>query len=308
MNSAMSSKQILELYEKSLNSEQSPPDQEVTSLYKEAGIALPDLTVRRLQEVADFHKKIVENRKRFLSSEITSLKTTIAAVEEAIAKKTEKRSVLLEILNTHGALQEYMLLENRRMETISQLNAVSSMIDNLKAFQDGLSKVKIEQEQLFQNARRDLDERAPIREKAITLFNSFSERLYNAPGKLVIDFTEKGYTFDIEIERSGSSGISNMKVFCYDLMLATLWAEKQPSPRLLVHDSIIFDGVDERQRALSLELAAGEAENKKFQYICTLNSDYIPWGEFSEGFDIEKFIRLRLTDEKTEGCLLGVRF
>jgi uncharacterized protein YydD (DUF2326 family) len=308
MNSSMSSKQILELYENSLNSEQSPPDQEVVAIYKEAGIALPDLTFRRLEEVTEFHNKIVENRKQFLSYEISVLKTTIASIEEIIAKKTEQRSSLLEILNTHGALQEYTLLEKRHMETISQLNTVSSMIDNLKAFQDGLSSVKIKQEQLFQKARRDLDERDSIREKAITLFNAYSEKLYNAPGKLVIDFAEKGFTFDIDIERSGSSGINNMKIFCYDLMLASLWAAKPTTLRLLVHDSIIFDGVDERQRALALEIAAKEAETRNFQYICTLNSDYIPWGEFSQGFNINKFIRLRLTDEKMEGCLLGVRF
>ncbi|HAJ79115.1 MAG TPA: DUF2326 domain-containing protein [Fibrobacteres bacterium] len=308
VNSSMSSNQILELYENSLNSEQSPPDEEVASLYKEVGITLPDLTFRHLQEVTEFHLNIIENRKQYLSSEIAVLKTTIASIEETIAKKTEKRSSLLEILNTHGALQEYTLLEKRHMQTISQLNAVSSMIDNLKAFQEGLSKIKIEQEQLFQKARRDLDERDIIREKAITLFNSFSEKLYNAPGKLVIDFAEKGFTFDIDIERSGSSGIGNMKIFCYDIMLASLWVEKQTTPRLLVHDSIIFDGVDERQRALALEIASKEAETRGFQYICTLNSDYIPWGEFTEGFDIKKFIRLRLTDEKTEGCLLGVRF
>jgi uncharacterized protein YydD (DUF2326 family) len=147
-----------------------------------------------------------------------------------------------------------------------------------------------------------------IREKAITLFNTFFEKLYNAPGKLVIDFAEKGFTFDIDIERSGCPGKNKIKIFCYHVMLASLWAERQSTPAYLVHDSIIFDGVDERQRALALEIAAKQAETRGFQYICTMNSDYIPWGEFTEGFDINKFIRLRLTDEKIEGCLLGMRF
>lgn len=308
MNSAMANKQILELYESSLNSEQPPQDEEINTIYEEAGISLPGMTFRRLQEVSDFHNQIIENRKQFLSSEVNKLKNTITSLEKTIAQKTEVRSALLEILNTHGALQEYTLLEKQHMDTINRLNSVSSMIKNIKAFQDGLSKLKIEREQLFQKARRDYEERIIIREKAISLFNAFSEKLYSAPGKLVIDFIEKGFDFDIEIERSGSSGISNMKIFCYDIMLASIWSEKQISPSFLVHDSIIFDGVDERQRALSLEIAAKEAEQNKFQYICTLNSDYIPWDEFSEDFDIEEFIKLRLTDEKEEGCLLGVRF
>ncbi len=182
------------------------------------------------------------------------------------------------------------------------------MIENHKAFANGLSELKIAREELNQKARRDYEERSIIRERAIELFNGYSERLYKAPGKLLIDIGPNGYIFDVKIERSGSSGISNMKVFCYDLMLARLWAEKSSSPRLLIHDSTIFDPVDERQRAEALEMAAEESEKHGFQYICSLNSDNIPSQEFSRGFDLEKYIRLRLTDATEDGCLLGKRF
>ena len=52
------------------------------------------------------------------------------------------------------------------------------------------------------------------------------------------------------------------------------------SPGFLIHDSTIFDGVDERQRAEALELAASESQAHGFQYICTLNSDDVPRNEF----------------------------
>lgn len=58
-------------------------------------------------------------------------------------------------------------------------------------------------------------------------------------------------------------------------MLAQLWSRKKPSPRMLIHDSAIFDGVDERQVALALELACQESEMKKVRYICMFNSDDI---------------------------------
>ena len=79
-------------------------------------------------------------------------------------------------------------------------------------------------------------------------------------------------------------------------------------PRNHTVDSTIFDGVDERQRAEALELAARESLAHGFRYICTLNSDYVPRNEFSTGFQIEDFIHLRLTDADPAGCLLGVRF
>lgn len=308
VNATMRDKRILDLYEKSLTEEQPPAGDAIERLYQEAGIALPGVTLRRLQEVRQFHKSIVENRRTFLATEIERIKREIAKRAQLTLSKTDKRASVMEVLRTHGALEEYTLLQTRHMETVNRLNTISTSIENLKTFESGLGDIKIAQEELQKKARSDYDERATFRERAITLFNTYSERLYNAPGKLVIDIGPTGFRFDVEIERSGSSGISNMKVFCYDLTLTNLWATRKPSPKLCVHDSTIFDGVDERQRALALEIAATEADQCGFQYICTLNSDYVPWAEFSTEFDLRKYIKLILTDESPDGCLLGIRF
>lgn len=308
VNTNILDNRLLALYEESLSAEQPPLSSSIERLYKDAGVALPGITLRRLEDVKAFHRSIIENRRSFLAAEVERLKRQVAKREETIKSKTDNRGSKMAVLQTHGALEEYTLLNEQYMNMVNDLNSITSMIENMKSFESGLSEVKVAQELLQQKARRDYDERQQIRERAITLFNSYSEVLYKAPGRLVLDVGPKGFKFDIEIERSGSAGISNMKVFCYDMMLARLWADCTPSPQLLIHDSTIFDGVDERQRALALEIAANEAEKYGFQYICTLNSDYVPWNEFSKGFDLNKYSKLRLTDESVDGCLLGVRF
>ncbi len=204
-------KRLLDLYEKSLAEEHPPEGDSVERLYREAGIALPGLTLRRLSEVQEFHRSIVHNRRSFLASEIGRLKRNIINRERRVRNNTDKRASVMQILETHGALEEYTLLQTRHMDTIAKQNSISSMIENLKMFESGLSDIKIAQEELQKKARQDYDERAAIRERAIELFNDYSERLYNAPGKLVIDVGPKGFRFDVEIERSGSSGIENMK-------------------------------------------------------------------------------------------------
>jgi len=181
-------------------------------------------------------------------------------------------------------------------------------IENLKKFEQGKSAVTVEMELLQQQASIDLSERKVQKEKAILLFNANSQALYEAPGTLSIDVSKTGFKFGVIIERSGSHGIGNMKIFCYDLVLAQIWAEKSISPRILIHDSIIFADVDERQKALALELAAQESEKLKFQYICTINSDTIPAKDFSEGFNLDKYVRKTLTDASDDGGLLGIRF
>lgn len=301
-------RRLLSLYEKSLSEELPPTIDSIDRLYQDAGIALPGIALRRIDDVKKFHETVIKNRSVFLATEISRLKKEIGNRDKLIALKTENRANVMDILQTHGALAEHTLLQKRHMDTINNFNSISTMIDNIKAFDNGLSEIKIAQEVLQQKARRDYDERQSIRERAVALFNTYSEQLYSAPGKLIIDVGPTGFRYDIDIERSGSSGINNMKVFCYDLMLARLWADQKASPHFLLHDSIIFDGVDERQRALALETAAAEATKNGFQYICTLNSDYIPWNEFSKDFDLRKHIRATLTDKSIDGCLLGIRF
>jgi len=307
-NKSTMDRRMLSLYEKALTEENVPVPNAIEKLYADAGIALPGVTLRRIEEVQSFHHEIIENRRDFLAAEVSRLKRDVQERDEVIKQKSTERATVMTVLQTHGALEEYTLIQKRHLDTINELNSVASSIDNLRACETGLSQLKIDQEVLQQKARRDYDERRDIWERAIELFNSFTERLYNVPGRLVIDVSPAGFKFDVEIERSGSSGVGNMKVFCYDMTVASLWEDKSPSPKFIVHDSLIFDGVDERQRALALELAAKECDARSFQYICTLNSDEVPWTEFTPGFDLRAFVKATLTDSNVSGSLLGLRF
>ncbi|MFM6349356.1 MAG: DUF2326 domain-containing protein, partial [Dolichospermum sp.] len=120
-------------------------------------------------------------------------------------------------------------------------------IAELKQFEEEKSTLKIEKEQLLQRARSDRGERYEQAERAINLFSTNSRFLYNSFGTLVINVENNGFKFRVDIPNDGSEGIDKMKIFCYDLMLAQIWSERDPSPRILIHDSTIFDGVDDRQ-------------------------------------------------------------
>jgi uncharacterized protein YydD (DUF2326 family) len=211
-------------------------------------------------------------------------------------------------LQTHGALAEYTTLQQRHVQIMTGLEEVKTRIDNLRKFEREKSNLKIEKERLLVEAQSDYEERQEIRQRAISLFNANSETLYKAPGRLIINVDTTGYKFQVEIERSTSQGVEQMKVFSYDLMLAQLWSEREFGPGFLIHDSTIFDGVDERQVAQALQLAARESELRGFQYICCLNSDLIPKGDFDEDFDLYAYQRLELTDASEDGGLLGIRF
>ena len=307
-NANIADGRLVDLYRSSLEDDQDPDTDELLEVYQEVGVTMPEIVRRRLEEVQDFHRQIVANRRVYLQSEIQRVASGRSQRSLELQAEIEKRAQLLEVLQTHGALQEFTALQELHLDLVSRRNDVDNRISNLQRFEQGRSEVRVSRELLLQTARRDFEERREARATAINIFNSNSQALYSAPGNLVVNIADTGFSFDVDIMRSGSQGINNMKIFCYDLMLAQLWATKQPSPRLLMHDSTIFDGVDERQIAQSLELAHQEAENNGFQYVCALNSDTLPSNELSPAFDLESFVRLRLTDESEEGGLLGIRY
>ncbi len=303
-------RQILDKYRESLVEEKDVSIDKVTQVYGEAGLVFPGGLLRKLEEVSDFHKQLIKNRKEYLNSEILRLSREIEEQKLEVEALSNKRAELMGILETHGALEEYSKLQERAGGFRQRLEEVKNRLENLKRFEEGKRNLKIAKEELYQKARRDFQERFSGVEKAIKYFNRFSEGLYSEPGILSIDVLDKGYGFDVEIKRARSQGIGYMKVFCYDLTLAGLLLESGYTWNSLIHDSTIFDGVDERQIARALELAAGEAEAQGIQYICALNSDNVPYNDFSGTFktEFEKHVIITFTDATDDGGLLGIRF
>lgn len=309
LNRINTNERILREYQKTTEVEDDVSIKKVEDLYSKAGVNFPQEMLRSLQTVEGFHESIVTNRKEYLQNEVDRLTKAITNDKEDVEKLSEQRSETMRLLESHGALEEYNILQNRKTLVNERLERVKTAIKSLSSFEDGKSALKIEHEELTQKARMDRIERAEITEKAISLFNKNSNALYSQPGKLTIDIQKSGYKYNVEIERSGSQGIDYMKVFCYDLTLSQLWSDLV-TDHILIHDSTIFDGVDERQVAKSLELAASESERLKFQYICTINSDDIPKGEFTPEFadKFSKATRITLTDKDESQSLLGFRF
>lgn len=308
INANISDKRLLERYEASLKGEVEADPEAVKKVYGEAGVVLPDSVVKRLDDVLSFHEQVVANRKDFLNAEMERLKHNLAKREQQKQDLSSKRAELMSILQEHGALDEYTLLQANHQKTVAELEDIKVRIGNLKKFEQGKSALTVDKELLQQEASNDLSERSTQKEKAVLLFNSNSQALYDVPGTLGINISKTGFKYNVVIERSGSHGIGNMKIFCYDLMLAQIWASKNKSLGFLMHDSILFADVDERQKALALQLAADESKRIGFQYICTMNSDTIPPKDFKKDFSFDKYVRMTLTDATDEGGLLGIRF
>lgn len=299
---------MLEHYERSFEEEKDPGKYHVEALYREAGVIFGEQVKKRLEEVDSFHSRLVQNRRQFLQQEIMRIGREISTIQAAMQTSDVRRSELMSILSEGGALQEFNKLQDEQSRRVGKLEQLRSDLTKLKLLEEGKIAIDVERATLRQNARRDLEERKSIKERAQKTFEHYSRELYGeSGGRLVIDLKEdgSGYAFETEMPRSGSEGIEMMKVFCYDLTVANQLSTREPSPGLLVHDSSIFHPTDHRQVASALRLAARESISQGYQYICMLNRDQVPDAEL-QGLNFESYVMLRLNDQETGG-LLGFR-
>lgn len=300
---------MIDLYSQRLEEESEVDVAAVIALYDEVGITLPDLIRRSVDEVAVFHREISQNRRAYLEAETSRLHGLVTARRAELDQLEAARQEALRLLASGGALDDLTQLQERFAQLSGQLEALNTRTEELRMFEAGKENLKIERQQLKQQAMIDHYERRPQWSDVIANFARITQELYGEPGDLVIDVTNNGYAFEVRLERGSSHGVGNMGIFAYDLAVSQAWAARQRSPGVLIHDSAIFEGVDERQVAVALNMAATEATNRGFQYIALINSDSLPFGELERrGFKVDDYLSIRLTDDDPAGSLFGHRF
>jgi len=296
-------RQLLSELQTAIASEAPPPIIDLDALYREVGVVLPDVAVRRFEDVRKFHESVVSNRKTYLSQEITEAEQRITVNSRSQAEMVDRRAEIFNVLKTGGALEQYTQLQGELTKLRTEVETLRQRLQTAEALETGHTELKIERARLLTRLRQDHHEQEALYKEAILAYENMSGSLYEKPGVLTISQTESGPKFNVTLEREKSKGINNMRIFCFDWMLAQLCASRGMGPGFLVHDSHLFDGSDERQVAKALEIGARTAERIGWQYIVTMNSDVLPQS-FSTGKHI---VKPKLMDTE-KGGVFGIRF
>ena len=308
INANTADRELIAQLENALNDEQPPGLAQVEKLYAEAGVILPDNIATRFEEVQAFHRKVVENRKAHLTEELHSARTRIEARETQKSELDERRAQIMRIMQEGGALEHYTRLQSELSRHEAEAETLAKQYELAEKLESSQAEYDEERAHLLRRLQSDYREQADNIAAAILLFEELSGELYEQPGSLTIDPTERGPKIEARIESSRSKGINNMQIFCFDMMLSIIAARRNIHPGFLIHDSHLFDGVDERQIAKALEIGAAHSKRHGFQYIVTMNSDDLPREGYKTDFKVEKHILpVRLTDDE-KGGLFGLRF
>jgi uncharacterized protein YydD (DUF2326 family) len=300
-------REIITDLERALAVEAPPGSAEVARVYAEAGLLLPERAVRQFDEVRAFHESVIRNRRSYLEDELSNTRQLIRDRDAKERTLDERRAKILETLRTSGALESFTQLQEEFAHVQASVEHLKEQYEHAATFENAGREIVVERAQLESRLAQNHREQADQIRHAVLIFAAVSKRLYKEPGRLTISDSLVGSPIAIEIARQDSEGVASMQIFCFDVMLLQLTLERQTGPGFLVHDSHIFDGVDERQIRHGLETAADVAATPGAQYITMLNSDIA--GQLG-GSDLkleQHVIEPRLSDQEGGG-LFGLAF
>ncbi|MBU2848121.1 MAG: ABC-three component system protein [Acidiferrobacter sp.] len=294
--------------ERAIQAEAPPSLADLQSIYAEAGVALPGVAIKRYEDVRSFHESVIRNRRDYLAGELDTAKQRVAVREQEKVRLDARRSVVMGVLQSHGALDQFSQLQGEAGRMEAAVESLRQRFEAAEQLEGTKNELEIERNRLTLRLRRDFAEQRTRLSEAILAFEETSKRLYESAGSMTVEETSNGPVFKFPMQGSRSKGIKNMQIFCFDMMLMRLCAKHGMGPGFLIHDSHLFDGVDGRQLISALKVGAETAAELGFQYIVTMNEDDA-FKETVAGFNLrDHVLPTDLTDAKEDGGLFGFRF
>jgi uncharacterized protein YydD (DUF2326 family) len=296
---------------KSLEQEGPADYANVEALYAAAGVELPNVALRRFEDVKAFQASVAANRRHYLEEQIASLEAKRKTSSADLAAASAARTEILCALDGKGAFEDLMWLNEALAEQVARAELLRSKLQHAAVLENNRTQLKAEIADLELQLQQSLAASEDAIKRATVLVDQAITELYDdRTGNLIIEASRTGPQFRIDIQGGGNrGGIDMMKVFCLDTALMRIAFERfSPGPLMLIHDSHIFDGVDSRQVSRALAYGQRIAEKTGGQYIVALNSDEFEKADaISETSFWPQVNSVKLTDDETGG-LFGFRF
>lgn len=297
---------LLRLYRESLDEPDEGADENlVGNVYEELGLVFSPQAIRRFDQVAAFHHSITTNRHRFVQVEIERLEKDIQNRRPQIEELQAQRQSLLRRLSSGGAIDDLLDLQQQVAELKGRLEAVNADIQLVRNVQAAKDSLQVREATCRRDAREALNRDRAFLDVVNARFSEMIAQLYGRSASITVDVDELGYKFSVKVSGSSSSGITKMQLFAFDLTLLEQ-SRLNHHPHFLIHDSVVFDGVDPRQIAGALNLARSTVERVEAQYIITMNTNDIP-ESIAQADWYEACVRRVILDTEVGGAF-GITF
>lgn len=299
--------------DKSLKSKDDIKMVELEELFREVSFYFPENVKKTIKELEIFHSNLLLERKRRLNGEKKTYNEKIKLLDNRRLKIAKERDNYLLYLGQSKALDEYSAMQQELFDLKKDkdnLERYLKTINNKDRIKDDFN-LKLSQSNI-ETDRYIEDNKITLIDNIVTEFRKLSSMFYkDKAGGIAIENNtkENGLRFNISItiEDDASSGISEVKMFCFDVLLLIL--KNHHKINFIFHDSKLFANMDPRQRLMVFKTMEKITKKHGIQYICNVNEDQLDFESDISKEEYDKLINeniiLDLKDVDDSSRLLG---
>lgn len=305
----VSLEETLALYRQAQADEAPAHAVDLEGIYQLCGVAVSDASLRRYDEVDVFQKSVMENRQSHLRSEIEGAERKLEAARGELEKTGKERQDLLQLLEGKGAFEDLVSIQKDLASLEVKYASLKDQYEIANARVQEMDTQRVDQVEVERRLRTDHHTHRQVIDDLTVRVSDLIKNLYSdRNGYLTVSATANGPEFIISIDGDRGTGIRSMEIFCMSVVLFESVRRRTGGPQFMIHDSHLFDGVDQRQVSAALEIGRKMAERQS-QYIVTMNSDIFSDLRDSNGADFsDHVLDTQLSDMTEEGGLFGFRF
>ena len=246
----------------------------VNKIYERAKIEVPELILRRIEEVKKFHQIVIDDR-------IMNIKNRLFEIETLLNKYSDDKNQYIYELDAIGKI----LSSDKVYQTaINNLSENNKMISDIKYHQGQLEQINKITDELA-NAKNDIidlhnvvKEKVKNNEALISEFREFVftvvRKIYNDEVAAFFDISVGDYKkktipthINLSIKGETGEGISEVKKNIIDILIFRYSSLSD----LLILDSSCFNGIDPRQVAGLLKVIGEVCRDCNKQAIISIN-------------------------------------
>lgn len=286
--------------------------EDAEKLFKEAGVLFEGQIKRSFNQLIEFNINITEERRSYLKGDLDDSLEKLKATEEALQQLDNRRSKLLNQLNSADAISKYKAASDDLIDRKTELETLKRDREHLRDLQQiekGISSKESEISVCKTQIQEEIEKTSDSNTNSFfsRVRNEFDDiilRVIDQHGMLSVDMNEEGHAnFKAEllskrgITTNQDEGATYKKLMCIAFDLALLLAhDKKGFPGFVYHDDA-FGALDNRKKENLREVMRSCAD-KGLQQIVTAIDSELP----SSFFDSDEII-LRLHDDGNKGRL-----
>ncbi|MFW6768424.1 DUF2326 domain-containing protein, partial [Acinetobacter pittii] len=294
---------------------------ETEKLFKEAEVVFADQLKKSYEQLVDFHKTIIKERRKYLLEERKDLEADLSYHIQLLQDANTQRSSTLKTYNSTDVLERYKILAQQVANLNSHIELLEEQSKALHESQDIQSHIQSARtslEEIHVKITKNLYENLDSNSRSIFAdvrlnFNSIITKVLSEPAVFSISLNkEKHLEFSAKfLDSSGNNtsadkGNTYKKLLCIAFDLSVLQTHiKNDFPHFVFHDGV-FENLDDRKKENLLDVMRNLASSGVQQIVTMIDSDTPQEYTKCSNWLTTEEIRRTLHDDGPEGRLFNM--